>query len=154
MKASNIKQWISYFSADEWPAGALDEMDADLFNDCVFPLRNLSGVPMWPSSLLAAHVRPNGTSRHSTQGGTRLSYATDLHVNSIGRMIKVMNFAESIPAIGGIGIYFNTNTPMVHIDKRPNRLVWLCYENEQGETIYLYRENDAVKFYKKLGELL
>lgn len=109
---------------------------------------------MTPSSLYGAHVRHDDSgSRHSTKEKTRLSDATDLHVSSIGRMIAAMLTAEQIPAIGGIGIYFDTNTPLIHIDKRPNRLVWLCY-TENGKRVYLYRENDAVKFYKKLGDLL
>ena len=51
---------------------------------------------------------------------------------------------------GGIGIYFDTNKPLIHIDSRKGRLMWLCYKEEDGERVYLYRENDAVKFYKKL----
>jgi hypothetical protein len=154
MKASKITAWPSNMQPHEWPAGTLDHMDADLFTDCAFPLRKLSGIPMTPSSLYGAHVRHDDSgSRHSTKKETRLSDATDLHVSSIGRMIAAMLTAEQIPAIGGIGIYFDTNTPLIHIDKRPNRLVWLCY-TENGKRVYLYRENDAVKFYKKLGDLL
>jgi hypothetical protein len=154
MKASKITAWPSNMQPHEWPAGTLDHMDADLFTDCAFPLRKLSGIPMTPSSLYGAHVRHDDSgSRHSTKEKTRLSDATDLHVSSIGRMIAAMLTAEQIPAIGGIGIYFDTNTPLIHIDKRPNRLVWLCY-TENGKRVYLYRENDAVKFYKKLGDLL
>ena len=154
MKASLIKYWPSNMQPQEWPVGTLDHMDADLFTDCVFPLRKMSGVPMTPSSLYGAHVRHDDSgSRHSTKEEKRLADATDLQVSSIGRMIAVMLSAEQISAIGGIGIYFGTNKPMVHIDKRPNRLVWLCYK-EDGERVYLYRENDPIKFYKKLGELL
>lgn len=160
MKASNLKNWHVNIQPHEWPAGTLDHMDADLFTDCVFPLRKLSGIPMTPSSLYAAHVRHDESgSRHSTKGKTRLADATDLQVSSIGRMIALMNYAEQIPAIGGIGIYFDTNTPLVHIDKRKQRLVWLCYatvdvETNKEERHYLYRENDPIAFYKKLGELV
>ncbi|AUR84351.1 hedgehog signaling/DD-peptidase zinc-binding domain protein [Vibrio phage 1.054.O._10N.261.52.A1] len=154
MKASQIKHWPSNMQPNEWPTGTLDHMDADLFTDCVFPLRKISGVPMTPSSLFGAHVRHDDSgSRHSTKEETRLADATDLQVSSIGRMIAVMLAAEQIPAIGGIGIYFDTNKPMIHVDKRPNRLVWLCYK-EDGKRVYLYRENDPIKFYKKLGDLL
>lgn len=160
MKASQIKNWPSNMQPHEWPAGSLDHMDADLFTDCAFPLRKVSGVPMMPSSLYGAHVRHDDSgSRHSTKKGTRLADATDLQVSSIGRMIAVLLAAERIPAIGGIGIYFDTNKPMIHIDKRPNRLVWLCSQEwnkykEKWERVYLYRENDPIKFYQKLGELL
>jgi uncharacterized protein YcbK (DUF882 family) len=109
---------------------------------------------MWPSALAEAHVRDSGKSQHSTNGGERLSSATDMHLETISLMIASMAVAESIDAIGGIGIYFNTNTPMIHIDTRPDRLVWLCYKDNSGKLVYLYRENDYAKFYKKLGELL
>lgn len=160
MKASQLKTWPSNIQPHEWPKGTLDHMDADLFTDCVFPLRKKSGIPITPSSLYGAHVRHDDSgSRHSTKEETRLADATDLHVSSISRMVALMNYAESIPAIGGIGIYFDTNTPLVHIDKRPNRLVWLCCQEwnkttEKWERVYLYRENDPIKFYQKLGELL
>ena len=154
MKASQLTMWPKNMQSHEWPAGTLDHMDAHLFTDCVFALRHESGIPMTPSSLYGAHVRHDDSgSRHSTKEKTRLSDATDLHVSTIGRMIAAMLTAEQIPAIGGIGIYFDTNTPLIHIDRRPNRLVWLCY-TENGKRVYLYRENDAVKFYKKLGDLL
>ena len=154
MKASQLQNWPQNMQPHEWPGGTLKHMDADLFTDCVFPLRQKSGTPMVPSSLYEAHVRDDESdSQHNTKGGTRLVTATDLQVSSYGRMIHVMNTAEQIPAIGGIGIYFDTNKPLIHIDSRKGRLMWLCYK-EDGERVYLYRENDAVKFYKKLGDLL
>jgi hypothetical protein len=156
MKASEMAKslWPSNIQPEEWPQGTLEHMDSYLFTDCVFPLRKKSRIPMSPSSLYGAHVRHDDSgSRHSTKEGTRLVDATDVHVSSNSRMVALMNYAESIPTIGGIGIYFDTNTPLVHIDRRPNRLVWLCYK-EDGKRVYLYRENDPIKFYKKLGELL
>jgi len=152
--ATHIKNWPSNIQPNEWPAETLEYMDADLLTDCVFPLRKISGIPMTPSSLAAAHVRHDKSgSRHSTKEKTRLADATDLQISTISRMIGLMNYAEKVPAIGGIGIYFDTNTPLVHIDKRPNRLVWLCY-TENGKRVYLYRESNPIKFYIKLGELL
>lgn len=150
MNATQIIAWPKTFAPTEWPDGTLCHMSFDLFNNGVFPLRELSGVPMWPSSLFDAHVRGEGNSRHSTKLGTRLSDATDLHVSTIARMLTVWEAAHRIDAIGGIGMYFNTNTPMVHIDMRPDRLVWLC--TQDGE--YVYRCNDIVKFYKVLAEEL
>lgn len=160
MKATLIKNWPHNVQPNEWPVGALEWMDADLFTDCVFPLRKMSGIPITPSSLVAAHVRHDDSgSRHSTKLRARMSDATDLQVSTISRMVALMNYAEQIPAIGGIGIYFDTNTPLVHIDGRPNRLVWLCYtevdvNTNEHKRVYLYRENDPVLFYVKLGELL
>ena len=105
---------------------------------------------MWPSQLFDAHVRPSGNSRHSTEDGERLSDATDMHVKTIEQMLAAMNAAEQINEIGGIGIYFNTNTPLIHIDMRPTRLVWVCTRN--GE--YIYRENNRSKFYQVLTDEL
>ena len=154
MKATNIKSWSKYLRPEEWPVGALEQMDAHLFIDCIFPLRKKSGVPMSPSPILAAHIRNDDSgSQHNTHNGERLSTATDIQVSSVERMIKLMNHAESIPEIGGIGIYFDTHKPTIHIDSRKGRLVWLAYK-ENGKRVYLYRERDYLLFYKKLGELL
>lgn len=152
MNASNIKEFPVQFKKKDWPVGVLKRMDSLILTECIFPLRIKSGVPMWPSSMYSAHIREDGKSQHSIEGG-RLSTATDMHVKTIPEMLKVMSVAESIDAIGGIGIYFDTNTPLVHIDGRKGRLMWLRYI-ECNKQFYLYRENDYVKFYKKLGELL
>ncbi len=152
MKASEIKLWPAQFTVNDWPDGVLDKMDANLLIDCIFPLRKLSNIPMWPSSLYGAHIRSKGKSQHSIEGG-RLATATDMHVSTISRMIEVMVIADSVDSIGGIGIYFDTNTPMIHIDSRKEKLMWLCYEHKD-ERVYLYRENNYELFYQKLGELL
>ena len=150
MNASMITNWPSNLSPSEWPEGTLKHMDHLLFTNAVFPLREKSGIPMMPSSLFEAHVRYEGKSRHSTSFGARLSDATDFHVSTIDKMLIMMDVAESIDTIGGIGIYFDTNTPMVHIDVRPNRLVWL--RTKAGE--YVYKANGHIKFYRALGDEL
>ena len=152
MKAIDIKDWPKQFTVNDWPNGVLEKMDGNLLTECLFPLRQNSGVPMWPSSLYGAHIRETGKSQHSIEGG-RLATATDMHVSTIERMIKVMSIADAMPSIAGIGIYFDTKTPMIHIDSRETPLMWLCYK-EKGKRIYLYRENGYSEFYKKLGELL
>jgi len=148
MKAANIRTWIKAFKLTDWPQGVLDCMDAAIIKFGVFVLREKSGIPMWPSSKPDAHIRPEGNSRHSTKGGERLSDATDMHVKTHKQMVQLMGVAESIEYIGGIGIYFDTSTPLIHIDGRPQRLVWI--RTDQGE--YVYRENDPVKFYHVLSE--
>ena len=150
MNANNLNAWHHKFKPSDWPDGTLGQMSSTLFTGCVFPLRSQSGVPMWPSKLFEAHVRSNGNSQHSTQGSTRLSRATDMHVSTIVDMLTVFNSALSIKAIGGIGIYFDTNTPMFHIDERADRLVWL--RTKKGE--YVYMQNDIIKFYKVLASEL
>ena len=146
-KASSIKNWPSTFKFTDWPKGTLFYMSESVIHS-VFKLRNKSLIPMWPSSIFDAHVRHTGNSRHSTKNKTRLSDATDMHVGTVENMIRVMAVAESLPCIGGIGIYFDTNTPMIHIDNRQDRLVWIRTSNGK----YIYRENDYVKFYSVLAE--
>jgi len=150
MNALEIEEWPAQFKASDWPEGVLKSMSAKLFTDCVFALRNRSSIPMWPSALPQAHVRVEGNSQHSTRGGFRLSTATDLHVATYARMISAMGYAERIPAIGGVGIYFNTNTPMIHIDMRITPLTWL----RTKDGVYIYRESDPIKFYITLAEEL
>lgn len=146
-KASALTAFHPKFTKSDWPEGVLDFMDADVLTKAVFPLRDQSGVPMWPSSLFGAHIRREGNSMHSTKGDTRLALATDMHVSTIANMLKAMYNAEKIPEIGGIGIYFDTNTPLIHVDLRPTRLVWL--RTSKGE--YVYRENNPVVFYETLA---
>lgn len=142
-------QWPAQFKKTDWPSNSVDYMDPSLFEDALFPLREVSGVPMWPSALFDAHVRYTGTSQHSTNGGTRLSTATDMHVKTKADLAKVFASVAKVEAIGGIGLYFDTNTPMFHIDTRPEPTAWL---RVKGEYIYLHK--DPVRFYKTLGEQL
>jgi hypothetical protein len=104
---------------------------------------------MWPSKLYDAHVRTEGNSAHSTQGGTRLAYGTDMHTKTYTNLMKVFSSLVANPEVGGIGLYFDTNSPMVHMDTRPQRLVWLRINGE-----YIYEVNNPVLFWTKLGEAL
>ena len=49
--------WPKAFKRTEWPSNSVDYMSEELFNLALFPLREQSGVPMWPSKLFDAHVR-------------------------------------------------------------------------------------------------
>ncbi len=149
MKASDIRKWPSNLKPHEWPEGTLDHMDSYLFTAVVFPTRERAKVAMWPSKLYGAHVRTEGSSCHSTQGGTRLSYATDMHVKTHADMMTVFNELQANKYVGGIGLYFDTNTPMIHMDTRARRLMWLRVEGE-----YIYAHKDPVRFYKELGKAL
>lgn len=141
--------WPKAFKRTEWPSNSVDYMSEELFNLALFPLREQSGVPMWPSKLFDAHVRYTGTSQHSTNGGARKSTATDMHVKTKAELAKVFTHAMRIPAIGGIGLYFDTNVPMFHIDTREKFAAWLRVDGE-----YIYLNADPVRFYKTLGEYL
>lgn len=149
MNSRTMINWINEFSASEWPGNVIDVMAPRLFHMALFPLRIACGFAMWPSAFESAHVRPSGDSRHSTKGGTRLSDATDMHVRTYAQLMRVFMEALAIPAIGGIGLYFDTNTPMFHIDTRPERLVWIRVDGE-----YIYLNNDPIRFFIELGKAL
>lgn len=148
--AAEIENWPDSFRPNEWPENTLQFMSRDLFVHAVFPLRAASGIPMWPSRLAEAHVRKFGASEHSTGYGSRLSTATDMHVKTYHDLILVMKYADKMELIGGIGIYFDTNSPMFHIDTRKDKLMWI--RTNKGE--YIYREDDPVLFYTTLGKEL
>jgi hypothetical protein len=122
--------------------------------DILFDLRQQSGVPMWPSKLERAHVRHEAcSSQHSTHEQTVLSKATDFHVSTHERLLKVFEFLKRNPKAGGIGIYFDTHTPMFHVDlmeERGERLVWI--RDKAGN--YVYDVNGYETFYRALGECL
>lgn len=154
MKISEIKNWPSYLGLHEFPGEAAEWMDARLMTEIVFPLRETSGVPMWPSKLERAHVRHEASdSQHSTQNKTELSRATDFHVRDYESLVKMMALLEQNEAVGGIGLYFDTNTPMFHVDlmaSRGLRLVWV--RTRAGD--YVYRENGYKVFYETLAQEL
>lgn len=154
MKASEFTGWTPSIKASEMPEGTLEFMDARIFSDIIIPLREATGIAIWPSSLARAHVRhEHGKGGHYTNGKTNLSSATDFHTKSYENLMVLVKYLESMDSVGGIGIYFNTNTPMFHADLmsfRKRRLMWLV--NKKGE--YLYRENDPDKFAKELAKLL
>src|SRR5690606_22508547 len=124
--------WTLYpnFSPSEWPAGVLANMDARLI-PALQRARTESGVRVKPSPVPGAHVRATGPSRHSIQGGARLSDATDLFIpGGWSDALAFWQAAQRDPEIGGIGLYINRQwggpMPMIHIDLRPQRLLWLC----------------------------
>lgn len=143
--------WIPELQPHEWPAGVIEDMDPLLFNDCLFPLRIASGVPMAPSPLVEAHVRTKGSSRHSLKGGQRLSDASDLFIPSERTAVaKVLREALRISQIGGIGIYWDTNpSVMIHVDHRPERVLWIRVDGD-----YIYESSDPAFFYKELSHQL
>jgi len=119
------------FKRSEWPGDAADRLDPILMH-AVFRLRDR--VPSWcamtPSPLYEGHIREKGGgSRHSTKGGERLSDATDLFLPSWKAAFLVWQEAQQM-RFGGIGLYTDTvlggePTPMLHLDMRPGRLMWV-----------------------------
>lgn len=143
--------WIPELQPHEWPDGVIEDMDPLLFAECVIPWRMASGVRFMPSPLPEGHVRNKGDSRHSIKGGTRLSDATDGFIPStVAAVSKAYREALRIPAIGGFGLYFDTKpSVMVHIDRRPERLLWLRVGGD-----YIYEINDPAFYYRELSAQL
>lgn len=140
----------THFKPSEWPAGTLERMEPELLH-AVFELRKRCGASMIPSPLYDAHVRTTGTSRHSTQGGKRLSDATDIFVTSWPGVWKAWNEALKLP-FGGIGLYADTQLgkpmPMLHLDMRPERVMWVRH----SKTEYVYFNNNPMAFFAAINK--
>lgn len=142
-----------YFAPHEWPAGVLPQMNPELLHE-VFELRSRvsSAGAMTPSPLHDAHVRATGSSRHSTNNGQRLSDATDLFVASWTGLWEVWREAQRL-GFGGIGVYADTRIagkprPMVHLDMRPERVLWLRHSGAQ----YVYYNSDPIAFFRAVAD--
>lgn len=143
-------KWIPQLQPHEWPDGVIDQMSPRILMTAV-RLRQDSGVTMIPSPIPEAHVRQSGGSRHSTKGGLRLSDATDFFIPSRpDAIIRLLQAAQRIPEIGGLGIYWDTKpSVMIHIDGRPERIEWL---RVGGAYIYLHR--DPSMYYAEMASQL
>lgn len=155
LTAADIQNWPAHLNAEEWPDGVLERMNIKVHTDIIFPMRINTNVPMWPSKLYEAHVRDEGRSQHSTsrKGCNGLSDATDMHCSSYRQLVELMDWAEDEALVGGVGIYFDTRSPMIHVDRfatRGKKLTWL--RSSAGE--YIYKQADPVKFYHQLSEEL
>ena len=113
---TEIKLWPEQFTVNDWPDGVMVNMDYRVLTDMVFPLRRVSNIPMWPSALADAHVRFGGKPENQHYAHGRLSQATDMHCKTHKQMVELMTHAEKLAHVGGVGIYFDTNTPMIHVD--------------------------------------
>lgn len=162
MKASEL-DWskLPNFSAGEWPTGVLEHMDARVIEALQ---RGRAKLPaqfaMHPSPLPRAHVRDTGDSQHSTQGGTRLSTATDFFMKWDTVWDAWAVFLAD-PEVGGVGIYVDTwlgddsiTRPMLHVDARPERLMWVCWRKggKDGRIVYTYHHQEPRLFHRMLAE--
>lgn len=145
---------LKHFQRDEFPNGVLENID----NELVLGLdeyRQRLGHPLVPSPLAGAWYRKDGskTSRHYAVG--RLSDAGDVFPQCDIR--DALLVALHCDWWGGIGVYLDTNgpngkpQPMLHLDLRPQRQLWLRY---QGQYIYPLRSaNERRRFWVLLGGL-
>lgn len=161
MKASELDfSTIANFSASEWPEGVLENMSSSI----ILALTDLrSSLPndhrMTPSPLAAAHVRESSDSRHSllwSDGTARLSDATDFFMHDWNHAYAAWHKAVAHPLIGGVGFYLDKhlnykNTPMLHIDGRREKLMWVCYKDGSRDR-YVYFHRDPKLFFKLMGD--
>ena len=110
-----------------------------------------------PSPVWQAHVRYSGTSRHSLElgGSARHSDATDVFL-AWRHVWLAWALAQRIQDIGGIGLYLDTHLdgksrPMLHIDTRPERLLWVRY-TIQGEPRYVYLHREPATFFSVIAK--
>lgn len=161
MKASDL-DWgeVPNFSLHEWPSGVLDQMDARVIR--ALANARLALPPshkLNPSPVAAAHVRATGASRHSTQGGHRLSDATDFFCDW-AHASRTLQSLRRTPEIGGIGIYTDMifsgkegDRCMFHIDCRPERLEWVGWRQSRRDPInYVYLAGDPIEYHLVLAE--
>lgn len=142
-----IVNWIPQLKPSEWPEDAVGSMDPKILQAAV-DLRLESGIAMTPSPVFEGHVRQTGKSRHSINGGKRLSDATDFFVRSdIASVYQMIRSIPRVPAIRGWGVYFDTKpSVMFHIDCRPDGLEWLRVNRE-----YIYASVDPSRYYRELA---
>ena len=110
----------------------LSKVDSELILK-IQALRTLSRIPMIPSPVEGAWARLEGSIGSRHYAIDRLSDAGDLFPER-DRLMDVWLYAVQMPEFGGIGVYFDTDGvdgepwPMIHLDLRPNRLLWACYQ--------------------------
>ena len=152
MLVKDIVDWPKEFSPMEWPGNVLSHMDSKVLTDVLFPLRQRTGIPMSPSQLPAAHVRTDGSKRSQHYAVGRNSTATDMTCGTIDEMIDLMHHAEVIESCGGVGVYFDTYNPLIHLDTRSTKFTWLVRTNKQGYREYIYKQVNPKLFTEILNE--
>jgi hypothetical protein len=163
-KASDLN-WatdvVSNLSRNEFPSGVLEHMDARVIL-ALSDLRRTTGRPIFPSPVAGAHVRHTMSgSRHATQGGKRLSDATDFFLTWEDAH-AYMEAAREHHVINGIGIYTDMifraggqgTWAMMHIDCRPieARLEWVGWrETPNHSMIYVYKQRTPAEYNRILN---
>lgn len=145
---------MSNLNQSEWPAGTVEWMTDSIFT-IAFAVRDVTRCAMIPSPDPAAHVRhDNSTSQHSTKNKQGKSNATDIFLRN-DQAEQFWSLAQRVPGLGGFGIYFDCHLAgekrvLVHLDGRPERLLWVCPDQEKREYIYFHK--DPVRFLRVLSE--
>ncbi len=148
--AADVIYFSKYFKESEFPMDTLAYIDPQIITT-LNNLRHIYSAPIHPSPVREAWIRFDGstTSRHYVGNG-RLADAADFFPGGSIQMCWLA--AQSIPEIGGIGLYPYTRhgnlnpggySPMMHIDLRPYkgsiRVFWL--RRKDGSYIYPQKNN-------------
>jgi hypothetical protein len=146
MKASELKQ-SNYPNFPEFKKWGIDlsNVDAALIL-ALQSIRTTYGIPITPSPLQDAWSRTTGskTSRHYAVG--RLSDAGDVFPER-EKILDLWLQVQELDYIGGIGLYVDTKGPdgkpwpMMHIDLRPNRLLWTSDVVYKERKYYYFKQD-------------
>lgn len=129
-------------------------------------VRAITGCYMFPSKAAGAQVRfEDSDSLHAvgTDGSGR-TRAADYFIRG-NQIAKFMQLAQTVKRLGGLGIYFDANVskgkrmPLVHIDDRPERLLWVCPNRDRDSDRpepreYIYFINEPARYYQVLSDEL
>lgn len=155
MPASDLDfSLVDYFSRGEFPSDVLKHVEADLVLG-LSEYRKRLGKQVQPSSVVAGWYRQGGRKGSRHYAIERLSDAGDVFPQCDIR--DALLVAMGCDWWGGIGVYLDTNgndgtpQPMLHLDSREERVIWMRY---QGRYIYPLRsESEREEFWKRLSEV-
>lgn len=126
-------------------------------------VRSITGCYMFPSKAAGAQVRfEDSDSLHAVGAdGSKKTRAADYFIYD-NQIAKFIQLAQSVKRLGGLGVYFDANVsegkrmPLVHIDDRPGRLLWVCPDRDRETTPreYIYFINEPARYYKVLSDEL
>lgn len=150
---------VDHFEACEFPGDSLQFIEAELVL-ALSEYRERLGYPVVPSPVLAGWYRFGGSviSRHYVGPDSgeveRLSDAGDVFPKVDIR--KALLVALGCEWWGGVGVYLDTDgpsgkpEPMLHLDLRPGRRLWMRYK---GRYIYPLRSSrELAEFFARLDE--
>ncbi|MCV6589688.1 MAG: hypothetical protein OIF57_11730 [Marinobacterium sp.] len=144
---------VNWFNPSEFPGGVLDHVEGALIM-ALDDFRALLGQPIVPSPVPGGWCRNDGSTTSRHYAVERLSDAGDIFPQCDIR--TALLHALGCEWFGGIGVYLDTTGPsgkpeaMLHLDMRPERVLWLRYE---GRYIYPLRSaGEMAAFWQRLGE--
>lgn len=152
---------IPRFSPEEWPEGVLEHMSPRIIHTLSAIRHALpASHVITPSPIARAHVRhEEGGSRHCTNGRDRLSDATDVFMEW-PHVWAAWIAAQRVMRVGGLGLYTDMvwagqqgRKAMLHIDTRPERLVWVAWRKDRESPMhYVYENTDPIGFHRIIAE--